>query len=87
MHKIFLEIVFFLPFMKSINKFLSPFLEVKLLYGPVCPSVGRSVGRLVYWLVCHNFKFHFPCFYRNTCLSIHASGRSASVSLRIQSAN
>ena len=35
-------------------------LEDKLSYGPVCPSVGRSVGwsisRSVVWFVCHNFR-------------------------------
>ena len=36
-----------------------PSLEVNLPYDPVCPSIGRSV--------CHDFKFHFPCPYRNTC--------------------
>ena len=33
-------------------------IEVKLPYDPVCPSVGPPV-------VCHNFKFHFPCLYRS----------------------
>merc|ERR1712200_177166 len=49
----------------SYNKFidfLTPLLEVKLPYEPVCQSVG--------WSICHNCKFHFPCSYRSTCLFV-----------------
>ena len=34
------------------------FLEAELLYNSLCLSVGRSVGRLVGWLVCRGaFSF------------------------------
>ena len=43
-------------------------LRVRLLVGW---SVGRSFGLSVGWsvgrLVCHDFKLHFPCFYRSSC--------------------
>ena len=32
----------------------------------VCLSVGQSVGPMV----CLNFKYHFQCSYRSTCLFI-----------------
>ena len=43
------------------------YLEVKLPYDPVCPSVGRSVG----WSVCHYFlkvgEVSLSFSYRSTC--------------------
>ena len=31
---------------------ISDFLEVELLYKPLCPSAGLSGGRLIVWSVC-----------------------------------
>ena len=42
------------------NTYHDHLLEVKLPYKFLCSSVG--------WSVWHNFKYHFPCYYRCTCL-------------------